>query len=299
MMQTLQLREAALESIAFFTNQLLDPSQPQLSVEKTQAYLKLFETLIWQLQDDEAEVREEATLIVSRGTRLSYAVSSEKALTLIYDHQTKIFAGKDASETQVQLLVESLVSGLVQAGEPGKCLGSHLFEGGYPHTLNENLTPHLFTLARLVAESLQPSKMLFDKESPNLYREPLVSMQLTQRSLEQILSRPDLPTSVLSRLASFQQECIQQVAQVEKAIEDWRSSEARLDRSPWGVSGRKPVFEVLYQLASGSNLLKSKGENTSADYLEIIRDASKVHPVVIEASQCHEKTRLGRLFLIE
>ncbi|KAF9170126.1 hypothetical protein BGX21_009535 [Mortierella sp. AD011] len=264
--QTLQLREAALESISFFTNDLLDPSQPQPSVERTQAYLMLFEALIWQLQDDEVEVREEATLIVSRGTRLPYAVSSEKALTLIYDHQARLFAGKDATEPQLRLLVETLVSGLVG---------------------NDNS-------ARIVAESLQPSKMLFDKESPNLYREPLVSMQLTRRSLEQILSRPDLPASVHKALASFQDDCLTQISQVQKAVEDWRHSENGVDRSPWGISGRKPVFDVLYMLASGSSLLKS-----SVEHLEIIHDASKVHPVVIEASQHHEKDDMGRLFLIE
>ncbi|KAG0369393.1 hypothetical protein BGZ54_010051 [Gamsiella multidivaricata] len=278
--QTLQLREAALESIAFFTNQLLDPAQPQPSVEKTRAYLQLFETLIWQLQDDEADVREETTLIVSRGTRLPYAVSSEKALTLVYDHQAKLFAGKDASETQMQLLIESLVSSLESAGNP----------------------------AHLVAESLQPSKMLFDKESPNLYREPLLSMQLTERSLEQILARPDLPASVLGRLKVFQQKCIHQVAEVHQAIENWRRTEAGQDRSPWGVSGRKPVFEVLYRLASGGSLLDSRAhpeisveqEATAMESMEIIRDASKVHPVVVEASQHHDKEqRRGRLFLIE
>ena len=86
----------------------------------TRAYLRLLETLIWQLQDDEVEVREEAAQIVSTGLGLSYAVSAEKALTLVYDHQLNLFAGELASETQVQLLVESLVSGIMGNGKPGK-----------------------------------------------------------------------------------------------------------------------------------------------------------------------------------
>ncbi|KAF9103900.1 hypothetical protein BGX27_010317 [Mortierella sp. AM989] len=262
--QTLQLREAALESIAFFSDDLLDPKQPQPTTERTQAYLKLFEALIWQLQDDEAEVREEATLIVSRGTRLPYAVSSEKALTLIYDHQVNLFAGKGATEQQLQLLVNTLVSGLVGNDKP----------------------------AHIVAESLQPSKMLFDKESPNLYREPLVSMQLTQRSLEQIISRTELPVSVRKTLEAFQDDCITQASQVQKAVEDWRLSEAGHDKSPWGISGRKPIFDVLYMLASGSGLL-----NTNVEHLDVIHDTSRVHPVVVKASRHHEDT--GRLFLIE
>ncbi|KAF9348643.1 hypothetical protein BGX26_012973, partial [Mortierella sp. AD094] len=177
-----------------------------------------------------------------------------------------LFAGRDATEPQLRLLVDTLVSGLVGDDKP----------------------------ARIVAESLQPSKMLFDKESPNLYREPLVSMQLIQRSLEQILSRPDLPTSIHKTLTSFQDDCITQVSHVQKAVEDWRHSENGHDRSPWGVSGRKPIFEVLYMLASGSGLLKS-----NVKHLEVIHDASKVHPVVIEASRHYEKDDTGRLFLIE
>ncbi|KAF9207160.1 hypothetical protein BGZ49_001078 [Haplosporangium sp. Z 27] len=261
--QTLQLREAALESIAFFTNDLLDPNQAQPSTEITKAYLELFEALIWLLQDDEAEVREKATLIISRGTRLPYAVSSEKALTLIYDHQVRLFAGKDASEAQLRLLVDTLVSGLEGDVKP-------------------------------VAESLQPSKMLFNKESPNLYREPLVSMQLTQRSLKQIFWRPDLPASIHQALATFQDTCIAQLNQIQKAVDDWHLSEAGKDRSPWGISGRKPIFDVLYMLASGSSLLDS-----SSEHLEVIHDVSRVHPVIIEASRYHEKADRGRLFLIE
>lgn len=175
---------------------------------------------------------------------------------------------------------------------------------GTLHRLNTNhsvLSFPLFFIARLVAESLQPSKMLFDKESPNLYREPLISMQLTQLSLERILALPTLPASVSEGLTSFQQECIKQVVEVQKAIQEWKSSGAGQDRSPWGVSDRKPIFEILWKLASGSTLMKSitttnnKGEASTVDTLDIIHDPSKVHPVIIEASQRHAR----RLFLIQ
>lgn len=279
--QTLRLREAALESISFFTSQLMDPHQPHPSATKTPAYLRLLETLTWQLQDDEAEVREEATLIVSRGIQLPYAVSSEKALTLVYDHQVKLFAGRDANEEQIQLLIQALVFGLLGTEDP----------------------------ARIVSESLQPSKTLFDKESPNLYREPLISMQLTQRALEQIQNRPNLPASALDALQAYQQESIQQATRVQKAVEEWSHSVeegqrvtgataggGRKDRSPWGISGRKPVFEILWRLASGSSLLGAAGEEKSLYSVELLHDASKVHPVVIEASQKNDE---ARLFLIE
>ncbi|KAF9574599.1 hypothetical protein EC968_006013 [Mortierella alpina] len=269
--QTLQLREAALESIAFFAHHLLAPNGEQPSTDMTQPYLKLFETLTWQLQDDEADVREEAAQIVSRGIQLSYAVSSEKALTMIYDHQLKLFAGKGATELQLNHLVESLISAYIGKGQP----------------------------AHLVAESLQPSKMLFDKESPNLYREPLISMQLIQRSLETIAARPELPESTAQKLASFQRTCAQNVVQVQKAIQEWKVSAAGQDRSPWGVSSRKPIFEVLWQLASGCSLHGSRGEQQSAVYLEAIHDVGKVHPVVTEGGRCHGKEQSGRLFLIE
>ncbi|KAF9963955.1 hypothetical protein BGZ70_007081 [Mortierella alpina] len=267
--QTLQLREAALESIAFFAPHFLAPRQEQPSADITEAYLKLFETLTWQLQDDEADVREEAAQIVSRGIQLPYAVSSEKALTLIYDLQLKLFAGKEATESQLNHLVESLISGYIGKGQP----------------------------AHLVAESLQPSKMLFDKESPNLYREPLISMQLIQRSLETIIARPELPDSVSQKLASFQQTCIENVHEVQKAIQEWEESALSRDRSPWGVSSRKPIFEVLWRLASGGSL--RTGAQLSEVYLEAIQDSGKVHPVVIEGSRGHGKAQSGRLFLIE
>ncbi|KAF9124126.1 hypothetical protein BG015_005159 [Linnemannia schmuckeri] len=272
--QTLQLREAALESISFFTNQLMDPHQSQPSSNKTPAYLRLLETLTWLLQDDEAEVREEATLIVSRGIQLPYAVSSEKALTLVYDHQVQLFAGLNANEEQIQLLIGSLIQASL-----------------YP---------------RIVSESLQPSKTLFDKESPNLYREPLISMQLTQRALEQIQNRPNLPASALAALQAYQQESIHQVARIQKAVEEWThmieegqagaTAAGKKDRSPWGISGRKPIFEVLWRLASGSSLLRPGEEGKGSYSSEFLHDASKVHPVVIEASQ---KSDEARLFLIE
>lgn len=230
------------------------------------------ETLIWQLQDDEAEVREEAAQIVSAGLGLSYAVSAEKALTLVYDHQLRLFAGEQASETQVQLLVESLVSGIMGVGKPG----------------------------RLVAESLQPSKMLFDKESPNLYCEPLVSMQLTERALEHILAKSYITQSVREGLASFQQECVKQINEVQKAIDEWKSESEEEDRSPWGVSGRKTVFEILWKLASGSSLLKAQN-GQDPEYMKTIHDRSVVYPVVVDASRYAEQPSesCGRLFLIE
>jgi hypothetical protein len=98
----------------------MDPHQPHPSSSKTPAYLRLLETLTWQLQDDEAEVREEATLIVSRGIQLPYAVSSEKALTLVYDHMVQLFAGKDANDEQIRLLIQTLVFGLLGTEDPGK-----------------------------------------------------------------------------------------------------------------------------------------------------------------------------------
>lgn len=162
-------------------------------------------------------------------------------------------------------------------------------------------------IARIVSESLQPSKTLFDKESPNLYREPLISMQLTQRALEQIQNRPNLPASALAALQAYQQESIQQATRVQKAVEEWSHSVeeeqagtgatagGRKDRSPWGISGRKPVFEVLWRLASGSSLMRA-GEEKGSYSVELFHDASKVHPVVIEASQKNDE---ARLFLIE
>ena len=155
-----------------------------------------------------------------------------------------------------------------------------------------------------MSESLQPSKTLFDKESPNLYREPLISMQLTQRALEQILSRPNLPASALAALQAYQHNSTQQVAQVQHAVEEWSHSATEQgpaggkDRSPWGISGRKPVFEVLWRLASGSSLLESVKTLDHAS-LDLLYNASKVHPVVIEANQKHNQSHRGRLFLIE
>lgn len=153
---------------------------------------------------------------------------------------------------------------------------------------------------RIVAESLQPSKMLFDKESPNLYCEPLVSMQLTERSLEHILAMPNIPLSIQEGLASYQQECVKQVKEVQKAIDEWKSESKGEDRSPWGVSGRKTVFEILWKLASGSSLLKAQS-GQDPEHMKTIHDRSVVYPVVVDASRYAEQSSesSGRLFLIE
>lgn len=124
-------------------------------------------------------------------------------------------------------------------------------------------------------------------------------MQLTQRALEEIQNRPDLPASALAALQEYQQESVQQVGRVQKAVEEWQHAGEQgqgQDRSPWGISGRKPVFEVLWRLASGSSLLGNDRKIESEEGLELLHDASRIHPVVIEASQ---KDDSGRLFLIE
>jgi len=138
--------------------------------------------------------------------------------------------------------------------------------------------------------------MLFDKESPNLYREPLLSFQLCTQSLERIVSQSTLSPSALEGLLAFQRECVKQLGEVEKAIEEWKTSGQGRDRSPWGVSGRKPVFEVLWRLASGSQIVGGSARESKSELLEIVHDVQKVHPVVLDAS---EKQKAGRLFLIE
>ncbi|KAF9430596.1 hypothetical protein BGZ94_005769 [Podila epigama] len=271
--QTLQLREAALESIAYFTDNLLDRQQGQPSDKVTNAYLRLFGTLICQLQDDEAEIREEAAQIVSRGLGLSYAVSAEKALTLVYDYQLDIFAGEHASEAQLTRLFLTLIINM-GPGDSG----------------------------RIVVESLQPSKTLFDKESPNLYREPLISMQLMERSLTRILARPNLPQFVYKSVASFQRECVGEVQKVQKAIDEWKSESAQDDWSPWGVSGRKTVFEILWKLASGSSILMAHeqgGSEGGIEFMKTIHDRASVYPVVVAASRYEVQGATERLFLIQ
>jgi hypothetical protein len=126
-------------------------------------------------------------------------------------------------------------------------------------------------------------------------------MQLTQRALEQIQNRPNgLPASAQAALQAYQQESIQQVAKVQSAVEEWshstedRQTGGKKDRSPWGISGRKSVFEVLWRLASGSSLFKAGKEDQYMS--DLLHDASRVHPVVIEASQKNDE---ARLFLIE
>lgn len=138
--------------------------------------------------------------------------------------------------------------------------------------------------------------MLFDKESPNLYREPLVSFQLCTRSLERIVSQSVLSPSVSEGLLAFQRECVKQLGEVQKAIEEWKASGQGQDRSPWGVSGRKPVFEVLWRLASGTQIVGGSEGEAKSELLEIVHDVQNVHPVVLDAS---EKQKGGRLFLIE
>ncbi|KAG0349005.1 hypothetical protein BG004_002863 [Podila humilis] len=270
--QTLQLREAALASISLFTSQLLGPHQRQPAESVTAACIRLFETLIWQLQDDEVDVREKAAQIVSSGLGLSYAVSAEKALTLVYDHQLQLFAGDHASEVQTLLVLNSLVSSITDVGEPG----------------------------RIVAESLQPSKILFDKESPNLYREPLVMMQLTEQSLTYILAKRHLAPSIQTALVSYQQQCIKHLKDVQKSIDEWVSTSESQDLSPWGVSGRKVVFEILWKLASASSILMAQNGGQAPEFVTTIHDRAQVHPAIADASRYAEKTSASsRLFLIE
>ncbi|KAG0037211.1 hypothetical protein BGZ83_003514, partial [Gryganskiella cystojenkinii] len=58
-------------------------------------------------------------------------------------------------------------------------------------------------------------------------------------------------------LLAFQKKCVKQLSEIDKAINAWRSSGEDQDRSHWGVSARKPVFEVLWRLAGGSRVLWS------------------------------------------
>lgn len=125
-------------------------------------------------------------------------------------------------------------------------------------------------------------------------------MQLTERSLEHILAMPNIPLSVQEGLASYQQECVKQVKEVQKAIDEWKSESEGEDRSPWGVSGRKTVFEILWKLASGSSLLKAQS-GQDPECMRTIHDRSVVYPVVVDASRYAEQSSesSGRLFLIE
>ncbi|KAF9976771.1 hypothetical protein BGZ73_007906 [Actinomortierella ambigua] len=280
--QTLQLREAVQESLAFFADQLLrlDTSiAPQ--DDAVPAELMLFSSLIRLLQDDDVDVRDEIALIVSKGLGLDFAVIAEQVLVMLYDKLVERFAscqGKMVSEPRVQMLTQLLVEDLMGTSKP----------------------------ERLVFESLQPSKVLFDKESPNLHREPLISMQLALKSLRKLVtleSEGVLPASILEGLESCQQEAVRQISKVQTVLDEWSTSEdGQRELAPWGVTGRKVVFEVLWRLASGGGLTPKLPSQASVGRC-YVHDAEHVHPAIVAASQWMEGEAMGStrdvMFLVE
>ncbi|KAF9158992.1 hypothetical protein DFQ26_007031 [Actinomortierella ambigua] len=265
--QTLQLREAVMESLAFFAAQLLRPTQSIVPQDDAvPAELMLFSTLIRLLQDDDVDVRDEMAMVVSKALGLDFGVIAERVLVLLYDKLVERFAsgqGTILSEARVQMLTQLLVEDLLGIGKP----------------------------ERIVFESLQPSKVLFDKESPNIHREPLVSMQLALKSLRKVMaleSEGVLPASILEGLQSCQEEVTRQIGKVQAVLDDWSVSEdGRRELAPWGVTGRKVVFEVLWKLASGGGLtpMVPSQANVGKAY---VHDAERVHPAIVAASQWME-----------
>ncbi|KAG0244170.1 hypothetical protein BGW41_000157 [Actinomortierella wolfii] len=279
--QTLQLREAAMESIAFFAAQLLSTSSISHQDGAVPAELMLFSTLIRLLQDDDVDVRDETAVLVSKGLGLDFAVIAERVLVLLYDELLKRFASKKGatlSEARIQMLVQLLVEDLMGTSKPD----------------------------RVVYESLQPTKVLFDKESPNLHREPLISMQLALKSLRWILSLDQdgvLPASVREGLESCQQEAVRQISKVQSVLDEWSiTKDGQRELAPWGVTGRKVVFEVLWKLASGGGLTP-KQPNQAEIMNSYIHDPERVHPAIVAASRWMEDTQpvsaRDTMFLIE
>ncbi|ORX55175.1 hypothetical protein DM01DRAFT_1407189 [Hesseltinella vesiculosa] len=206
---SLPLREAAAKSIEFSAKQLFMKTT-QMSEEADDARILVELAIVELLQDDDIDIRQHASAIVSDALQLTTPVHSDRALELVHQHLTQ-----------------------------GSVYSAHL---------QENMTQTLIgddKLKSIWHDEISNRRALFEKENPNIYKEELVDIQWAAVDLDQLHYQ-----HTQSFAANMKHQVIYLMDTANQLIDFCHlcSSTNTMEYGPYGLTSQKPIFLTAYRL---------------------------------------------------
>ncbi|GAB5587982.1 hypothetical protein Unana1_02882 [Umbelopsis nana] len=231
---TLPLREANVASLSFIAPYIFNNVEEIKSVNLTNEMVATNMAIVQLLQDDDVDVRQDMAAIVSKAIGLQMNVDCEKALEIMYQHMLQNYSDSPS-------LHQSLKLALCSA-----------YPVGYALDLNDN------------------SKVLFEQESANIYRENLIDAQWAAILLNKLTA-----SSTHSGSDEDTKQSLSRVSLIIKAIQETEAT----SYGPFGMTLRHETFEFMYDSIMLANVQLQLLANSSASPA-LIASVSELHAVL-------------------
>ncbi|KAI8985419.1 putative death-receptor fusion protein-domain-containing protein [Pilobolus umbonatus] len=204
---SLPLREAVIKSLQYIAPYIFN-DQEDLFVTRTEnAHVIVGLTIIQLLQDDDVDIRDNTANMITSSMKLQAPIHHERALELV--HRYLVQNQGDSNQ-----LVTSLMS-ILSSGK---------------------------NLQTVCKESMSQSKVLFEKENPNIYKEFLIDIQWANVDIEVIQKRHTSYHLNTNLMENSTRELII-FCQLMKDM-----SRTYMKSGPYGICSTPSVFKSVYSL---------------------------------------------------
>ncbi|KAL1925231.1 uncharacterized protein VTP21DRAFT_114 [Calcarisporiella thermophila] len=271
----LSLREAVVSSVEYFVEILpLSRDIAMKNEDTSESLAKIHMTLARLLQDDDADVRDEAAEIVGKlsgGNHAQTRITSEKALKDIYTHILSNFPRSPA-------LYRMLLSTLLANEEP----------------------------LQILEEELNPSRVLFAVEKSNIYKEDQADLEMTSVALLMGASQHKevVRSAVEGPIREACKKALDTLKAAAKLLEKESPDSNVKEYGALNFTSRERVFFILWRailvLSVGVELLGSDGPVGEIQSMLIHLSAIPMHPqlhdqLYFREEEHHEGRRVGIL----
>ncbi|CAG8542666.1 17838_t:CDS:10 [Funneliformis caledonium] len=205
------LREATTSSLEFFSQHLFKESKFVKS-EDIQQVITLYLVLARLAQDDDIDLRHSAALIVSKASGLKVPVDCDRAREICYEHMTKLYS------RSLHLYVALL------------------------QTITGNEKPD-----EILKAEMNPTRVLFAVENPNIYKEDLIDIQLAYKHMKYAFNKEgnilDFPDVFKRDIPRFSVEQLRTVCELLNYEEVKNKNNGVL-----GFTSRPITFTIVYRV---------------------------------------------------
>ncbi|RIA98284.1 putative death-receptor fusion protein [Glomus cerebriforme] len=251
---TLTLREATTRSLKLFSQHLFKDFKFSKS-EDIQQTITLYLVLVRLAQDDDIDLRHTAALIISKASGLKASIiyileiDCDRAREICFEYMTKSYS------KSLHLYVALL------------------------QTITGNVNPD-----ETIKIEINPTRVLFVVENPNIYKEDLIDIQLAYKHLKfafnkegNVLDFPDVFKRDIPRFA---------VEQLRKVCELLRNEEVKASNNKnngiLGFTSRPIIFVVVYRVIITVLVMLEIVSNKQEIINELAKDKIQLHPLLNE-----------------
>ncbi|RHZ89143.1 hypothetical protein Glove_18g31 [Diversispora epigaea] len=222
---TLTLREAATKSLQFFCCHLFKDKRFTESSDIHHAKI-LYLVLARLAQDDDIDIRRSIALMISKVSDLKVSVDCDYVRELCYNQIIKQYS--NSSQMYFGLFEILLVNGKID---------------------------------EIFRAEINSTRVLFEIENPNIFKEDLVDVQLAFKSLQNATTKADIENVEENIKAS---DIIEQFRMVCEILKSHDIKDKNNDSGPLGFTSHPKMFLIVFKIIASLLLMK-----------ELVRDKAK------------------------